>query len=157
MKQKLDDVTKDNATLRAALLHIRQNPEQLLHQVNKKRGWRGRRKDNESSSGDDKTTQSGMISNSKSAVKAVYRTIKFINNETQEQHFYDAVMDNLGMADLLYDRNDDTDEGKARVAANREEVIDGYSQFWKTYLNDHRTYVQVSSTLLPILTLRVKF
>lgn len=88
-----------------------------------------------------------MIKIGKEAVSAVYRTVKFINNDGQLKLFTDQVMNNLGKEELIVDPNM-TEEQKAVVEAKRTETCEAYGGVWVKELNDHRTYVQVSTKQL---------
>lgn len=170
LREELDELNRkygllenDNALVRAALLHVRNNPEELVRQVKKKGGGslkkiKSKKRSNETN---DENKQevvdavAGMITAGKEAVKLVYRTFKFISNNKQERMFTEMMLDNLGHPDLLL-LPGDTDERKAQVAQRRKETVDEYGAFWISELNVHRTYVQVSAQNIKITDLNDK-
>jgi hypothetical protein len=160
LQQKFGLLEKDNSRVRAALLHVRNNPEELVRQVTKKKGQKKTKvkrspdssKDN---GGLDPAVESAMLSTGKETVKNVYRTFKFINNDKQEKMFLELMLDSLGKPELLI-LPDDSDERKAEVKQKRQETTDEYGAYWISELNVHRTYVQVSAQNLKIFTLTQK-
>lgn len=113
-----------------------------------------------------------MVSEGQRAVKLVWRTIKFIGNNKQDDAFKEAVMDNYGKEELVYypGENDggkpkneyrQTDEFKAKCAKLmfstgqsdkerrkvekfRKNFKATYGGGWVSYLNNHRSYANVS-------------
>ena len=143
------------AKLKAALVHIRNNPEKFAKQVagtsTKRKNSRNRIKSDLAEYADKcPEVQSCILTTSKEVVKTIYRVFKFINTDAQQQMFIDLMLDNLGLLDkdgkptLICDPCH-TDEQKAAVEAARKQVVDGYASSWIHELNCHRTYVQVSA------------
>jgi len=156
LRERMARLENDNAHTRAALLHVRNNPAELLEQATKKtkgpktiKSARALQKSEKGSS--DTVSTLASLSEGKDTVKTVYRTFKFINNDQQQEMFIQAMLNNLGNPDLLY-LPDDTDERKAEVEENRKEIREEWSGFWISELNVHRTYVQVSAQNLIIMT-----
>ena len=151
LKRKHGLLENENAYMKQALTHIRNNPEQLISQIAQKgsgsRKKGGKRKSDGQQFLDDRETEAGMIKIGKEAVNAVYRTVKFINNDGQLKLFTEQVMNNLGKEELIVDPNM-TEEQKAVVKEKRTETCEVYGGVWVTQLNDHGTYVQVSTKQL---------
>jgi hypothetical protein len=147
----------ENEKLKAALVHIRNNPEKFAKQVaggsggTKRKNSRNQIRNDLAEHGDQcPQVQSCILATSKEVVKTIYRVFKFINTDTQQQMFIDLMLDNLGLLDevgkptLIRDPTH-TDEQKAAVEAARKQVVDGYASSWIHELNCHRTYVQVNA------------
>ena len=148
LKRNYDELKGSHDHLRAALDHIRNHPENALGQIKKKgSGSRRKVKGDGDQFIDDGPTAAGMITLGKDAVKSIYRVFKFINNYEQEAMFKEMVLDNLGKEELLH-KAGETDEQKAIVDEKRKVCADAYGVFWLKELNEHRTYVQVSTKQL---------
>ena len=155
LETELDKLEKDNEKMKAALVHIRNNPDKFAKQVagtsTKRKNSRNRIKsDLEEYADKCPEVQSGILTTSKEVVKTIYRVFKFINTDAQQQMFIDLMLDNLGLLDedgkpTLIRNPAHTDEQKAAVEAARKQVVDGYASSWIHELNCHRTYVQVSA------------
>jgi hypothetical protein len=143
----------EHEKVKAALLHIRNNPEKFAKQVAgtgpKKRHLRGKIKRDFADNADKcPEVKSCILTTSKEVVKTVYRVFKFINTDEQQQMFYDLMLDNLGFLDddgklILIRDPSHTDEQKAVVEEKRKQVVNSYGSSWVHELNCHRTYVQV--------------
>jgi len=156
LQERLARLENDHAHTRAALLHVRNNPAELLEQATKKKKGpktiKSARKIQKSEKDSSNATSTlASVCQGKDTVKLVYRTFKFINNEQQEEMFIEAMLNNLGKPELLY-LPDDKDERKAEVEANRKETREMWGAYWISELNVHRTYVQVSAQNLIIMT-----
>jgi hypothetical protein len=156
LQERLARLENDHAHTRAALLHVRNNPAELLEQATKKKkgpktikSARKIQKSEKDSSNAESTLAS--VCQGKDTVKTVYRTFKFINNDQQEEMFIQAMLNNLGRHELLY-QPDDKDEHKSEVEATRKETVEMWGSYWISELNVHRTYVQVSAQNLIIMT-----
>lgn len=151
LKRKHGLLENSNAKMAQALTYIRHNPEKLINQIAQKgsgsRKKGGKRKSDGERFLDDSVTEAGMVKIGKEAVNAVYRTVKFINNDGQLKLFTEQVMNNLGKEELIVDPNM-TEEQKAVVEEKRTQTCEMYGGVWVTLLNDHRTYVQVSTKQL---------
>ena len=157
LSSQYENLENDNAKLKATLLHVRNNPEQLVQDILKKRGSRASKAKRivDSENGLAPAVRSAYYSSGNDAVKTVYRTFKFINNDEQENMFHMAVMNHLGKQELMY-LADDTDERKAKVDDLRKKTRDDFGTYWVGQLNVHRTYVQVSSQHLTFIDLKNK-
>ena len=156
LQERLARLENDHANTRAALLHVRNNPAELLEQATKKKkgpktikSARALQKSEKGSSNAKSTLVD--LCEGKDTVKTVYRTFKFINNDQQQEMFIQAMLNNLGRHELLY-LSDDKDERKAEVEANRKETREMWGSYWISELNVHRTYVPVSAQNLKIMT-----
>ena len=155
LENELGKLEKDNEKLKAALVHIRNNPDKFAKQVagtsTKRKNSRNRIKSDLAEYADKcPEVQSCILTTSKEVVKTIYRVFKFINTDAQQQMFIDLMLDNLGLLDedgkpTLIRHPSHTDEQKAAVEAARKQVVDGYASSWIHELNCHRTYVQVSA------------
>jgi hypothetical protein len=154
LQHKFGVLENDNERVRAALLHVRNHPEELVRQITKKKGakkmiMKKRSVDSGDTDGDggatvDHNVISAMMSTGKDTVNIVYRTFKFINNEKQKAMFLELMLNNLGDANLIFLPND-SDERKAKVEEKRKLTVEEYGAYWISQLNVHRTYVQVSA------------
>jgi len=149
LKRKFGLLENENAKARAALLHIRNNPEELVREAAMKGPTRKYSKTKASMlrslTVDGVKGKGTLLTTGKETVKnIVYRTFKFINNNTQETMFCNLVMNNLGLEELLFQASD-TEERKAEVEKKRKEICEEYGPIWVSELNSHRTYVQVSA------------
>jgi len=133
LRQRMARLEHDHANTRAALQHVRNNPAELLEQATKKKkgpktikSARALQKSEKGSSNAKSTLVD--LCEGKDTVKTVYRTFKFINNEQQEEMFVEAMLNNLGKSELLFQPTD-TDERKAKVKENRKETRDMWSAY----------------------------
>ena len=104
LEHELGKLEKDNEKLKAAFMHIRNNPDKFAKQVAggpggpKRKTSRNKiKKDLEKHADQCPEVQSGILTTSKEVVKTIYRVFKFINTDEQQQMFLDLMLDNLGL------------------------------------------------------------
>ena len=92
-----------------------------------------------------------MMNLGKVAVKSVFRQVKFIAFNEQEKVFCDMVMDNLGIAKLVEPTPEQKQTMDPKVVAGimrlRKKYKKHYGKFWVHYLNEFRSYTQVSDQM----------
>jgi len=92
-----------------------------------------------------------MMNLGKAAVKSVFRQVKFIAFKEQEKTFCDMVMDNLGIAKLVEPTPEQKQTMDPKVVAGimrlRKKYRKRHGKFWVHYLNEFRSYTQVSDQM----------